>query len=390
MFRKRSVVKAWGGILVGRPPILSIEITRECPLDCPGCYAYGDAHLGGAVTLRDLSDLRGDALVEGILDLVRHHKPLDVSLVGGEPLIRLKELGRLLPLLAKKGITAMVVTSGIIAIPKEWMGIPGVRVAVSVDGLPEHHDVRRKPATYERILRNIEGRKVDLSWVITQVMMERRGYLEEYLEFWSARPEINRIGMNIYTPQIGEHSAEMLTPEARVQLVRQLPALKKRYPKFWMVDGVAKAFGDPPSPPDECTFSKLSVNYSADLKTQVQPCVFGGNPDCSQCGCGVTALLHHVGTLKVVGPLHASHLMNSSIAIGSFINRLRPGSTKVNRWRPTLRDPKGDLGQMHQRLSPLRWIRHRKSCDFEKIEYLDIDGKVSVQYRYITVIRPLP
>ena len=97
MFRKRSVLKAWGCILVGRPPILSIEITRECPLDCPGCYAYGDAHLGGAVTLRELSDLRGDALVEGILDLVRRHKPLDASLVGGEPLVRRKELGQLLP-----------------------------------------------------------------------------------------------------------------------------------------------------------------------------------------------------------------------------------------------------------------------------------------------------
>ena len=87
MFRKRSVVKAWRGILVGRAPILSIEITRECPLDCPGCYAYGDAHLGGAVTLRELSDLRGDALVEGILELVRRHRPLDVSFFGGEPLI---------------------------------------------------------------------------------------------------------------------------------------------------------------------------------------------------------------------------------------------------------------------------------------------------------------
>ena len=343
MFRKRSVVKAWGGVLVGRPPILSIEITRECPLSCPGCYAYGGAHLGGALTLRELSDLRGDALVKGILDLVRRHKPLDVSLVGGEPLIRVKELCRLLPLLADKGITAMVVTSGIIPIPKEWMRIPGVRVAVSVDGLPEHHDVRRSPASYERILRNIEGCRVDLSWVITQVMMERRGYLEEYLEFWSARPEINRIGMSIYTPQIGEHSAEMLTPESRRELVRQLPALKKRYPKFWMVDGVARALGHPPSSPDECTFSKLSVNYSADLETQVQPCVFGGNPDCSQCGCGVTALLHHVGTLKVAGPLRASHLMNSSIAIGRFINRLRPRSTKVSRWRPISNEAKVDL-----------------------------------------------
>ena len=32
--------------------MLSIEITRECPLHCPGCYAYGDTHLGGSVTLR--------------------------------------------------------------------------------------------------------------------------------------------------------------------------------------------------------------------------------------------------------------------------------------------------------------------------------------------------
>lgn len=343
MFRKRSVAKAWVGILAGRPPILSIEITRECPLNCPGCYAYGDTHLGGAVTLRQLSDLRGDALVDGILDLVRCHKPLDVSLVGGEPLVRVKELSRLLPLLAKKGITAMVVTSGVIAIPKDWMKIPGVRVAVSVDGLAEHHDVRRKPATYERILRNIRGCRIDLSWVITQVMMERRGYLDEYLEFWSARPEVNRIGMNIYTPQVGEHSAEMLTPEARRELVGQLPSLKKRYPKFWMIDGVARAFGEPPSSPNECTFSKLSVNYSADLETQVQPCVFGGNPDCSQCGCGVTALLHHVGTLKIAGPLRINHVLNPSISVGQFINRLRTGSTKMKRWRPAPNETKSGL-----------------------------------------------
>lgn len=347
MFRKRSVVKAWGGILVGRPPILSIEITRECPLACPGCYAYGEAHLGGQGTLRELNDLRGDALVEGILELVRRHKPLDVSLVGGEPLVRVKELSRLLPLLAERHVTAMVVTSGVIAIPREWMRIPGLRISVSVDGLPEHHDVRRKPATYVRILRNIEGCKVDLSWVITQEMMERRGYLDEYLEFWSGRPEIKHIAMSIYTPQVGEESAEMLTAEARRELLAQLPRLSEKYPKFWMIDGVARAFGAPPSSPEGCTFAKLSVNYSADLATQVQPCVFGGNPDCSQCGCGVTALLHHVGTLKVAGPLRASHLMNSSIGIGRFVNRLRPGSMKVNRWRPEPGGTKAGLVQIH-------------------------------------------
>ena len=50
-----AVVKAWGLILSGYRPNLSIEITRECPLRCPGCYAYGDTHLGGDVVLRQLA-----------------------------------------------------------------------------------------------------------------------------------------------------------------------------------------------------------------------------------------------------------------------------------------------------------------------------------------------
>ena len=151
----RQVLAAWWGILNGRVPMLSIEITRECPLTCPGCYAYGDTHLGGEVTLRQLSDLRGDALVSGVFELVRKHRPLHVSLVGGEPLVRHRELSRILPALSEMGVFTLVVTSGVIPIPAEWMKLPRVRVAVSVDGLPEHHDIRRKPATYERILENI-------------------------------------------------------------------------------------------------------------------------------------------------------------------------------------------------------------------------------------------
>ena len=84
----REILSAWGRILTGHVPLLSIEITRECPLSCPGCYAYSESHLGGEVTLRQLSDLRGDALVDGVLKLVRKHKPIHVSLVGGEPLVR--------------------------------------------------------------------------------------------------------------------------------------------------------------------------------------------------------------------------------------------------------------------------------------------------------------
>src|SRR5271167_2416461 len=143
----REILSAWGRILTGRVPMLSIEITRESPLSCPGCYAYGDSHLGDGVTLRQLNDLRGDALVDGVLGLVRKHMPIHVSLVGGEPLVRHRELSRILPALSDLGVFTLVVTSGVIPIPLEWMKLPRVRVAVSVDGLPEHHDIRRKPAT---------------------------------------------------------------------------------------------------------------------------------------------------------------------------------------------------------------------------------------------------
>jgi MoaA/NifB/PqqE/SkfB family radical SAM enzyme len=84
--RSSQYLRAWGGILRGRTPILSIEITKECPLRCPGCYAYDLRHLGEAGPLRDLSDLKGRALVEGALALVERHNPVHVSIVGGEPL----------------------------------------------------------------------------------------------------------------------------------------------------------------------------------------------------------------------------------------------------------------------------------------------------------------
>jgi MoaA/NifB/PqqE/SkfB family radical SAM enzyme len=90
-----------------------------------------------------------------------------------------------------------------------------VRVAVSIDGLQPEHDARRKPATYERILKNLEGRETDISWVITNQMMQRSNYLEDYLEFWSDRRWIGRIWLSLYTPQRGERSDEKLTPESR-------------------------------------------------------------------------------------------------------------------------------------------------------------------------------
>jgi len=328
----REVLSAWGRILGGKLPMLSIEITRECPLSCPGCYAYGESHLGGAVQLRGLNDARGDALVSGVLDLVRKHRPMHVSLVGGEPLIRHRELSAILPALSAKNIFTLVVTSGIIPIPMAWMNLPRVRVAVSVDGLPEHHDIRRKPATYQRILANMVGREVNIHWVITRPMLERAGYFEEYTSFWSARPETTCIWVSFYTPQKDERSPEMLSMADRQSATRELTALGKKYPKLLFHAGIAQAFLSPPKNPGDCVFSKMSANYSADLQTRVEPCVFGGAPDCSQCGCMASVGLHWIRTVKVAGPLKVGDFVGASVRIGSLMNRLRHNSHHPSRW----------------------------------------------------------
>ena len=319
-----KLLSGFGRLLRGYSPLLSIEITRECPLRCPGCYAYGDDHLGGGVTLRGLRDLTGDALVDGVLDLIRQQKPMQVSFVGGEPLVRHKELSRILPVLDAMGIYSLVVTSAVISFPLAWNALKRVRVTVSIDGLRAEHDQRRKPATYDRILQNLAGRKADVSWVVTNQMLEREGYLDEYLAFWTSRPEIERIWLSVYTPQRREVSAERLTPASRRKLLAELPALKRRYPALIFPDGALRAFADPPKSPDECTFARISSNISADLKTKIEPCFFGGNPDCSECGCAVSAGLHWLRRYPLVAGLKAGHLIDLSLAIGRHPRRQSP------------------------------------------------------------------
>ena len=69
--------------------------------------------------------------------------------------------------------------------------------------------------------------------------------MEEYVAFWSGRPEVNRIWVSLYTPQLGEQRPEMLGPQDRKAIARELPALAKRYPKLLMNEDRSH---DPSSP----------------------------------------------------------------------------------------------------------------------------------------------
>ena len=318
------VLTAWGRILAGYQPALSIEITRECPLRCPGCYAYGDDHLGGDVTLREVRDFKGQALIDGVIDLVDRHRPLHVSIVGGEPLVRYKELNAILPLLAKRRIHTQLVTSAVREIPQEWASIPDLTISVSVDGLQPEHDVRRAPATYDRILKHIVGHMIVVHCTVTRQQVRRPGYLEEFLRFWSDRTEVRKIWISLYTPQIGEVSEERLLPADRAQVVADLKALRLQYPKLEAPVGLIDAYANPPDSPDECVFARTTTSISADLTTKITPCQFGGTPDCQNCGCVASAGLAALGRHTLLGFIPVGTLFTGSVRIGERMRRLRP------------------------------------------------------------------
>ena len=326
---KRAVLRAWGRILTGYRPTLSVEITRECPLRCPGCYAYGDAHLGGGQVLRDLVDFKGQALVDGLLDLARRHRPVQLSIVGGEPLVRFRELDEVLPQLTGMGIHTQVVTSAVRPIPPSWANMPRLQVVVSIDGLRPEHDARRAPATYPRILEHIEGQHVTVHCTFTR-QQARPGYATAFTEFWAANPNVKTLWFSLYTPQRGEQSAEMLTPEDRRMLVEEIGTLHLRHEKLRdMMPAVTRGYLQPPQSPEECIFSQTSRCVSADLETRISPCQYGGDPDCTQCGCMASVGFEALGQYRLGGVIPLKSILIGSLKAGSLVGQLR-GQPRVH------------------------------------------------------------
>jgi MoaA/NifB/PqqE/SkfB family radical SAM enzyme len=311
-----QIFQAWGKILKGEQPSLSIEITRECPLKCPGCYAYDDAHLGGGQTLRDLNDRRGQSLVEGVLEVVDRLKPFHLSIVGGDPLVRYRELELLIPPLLARGIHVQIVTSAFRTMGSTWASLEHLHVVVSIDGLQQEHDARRAPATYDRILKNIIGQRITIHCTVTGQMMKRPGYLAEFLEFWTPRPEIKKVWFSLFTPQVGDQLPEILTPEERTQAIAEMTQLRKQYPKLDMPEAVIRQFASPPHSPRDCVFALTTQTLSADLQTKITPCQFGGNPDCASCGCVASMGLASVAAHKLGGILPVRSIFKASLKIG--------------------------------------------------------------------------
>ena len=324
-----AIVRAWGKILAGYQPNLSIEITRECPLRCPGCYAYGSDHLGGERTLRELQDYKGPELVAAMFALLEKYRPLHVSIVGGEPLVRYRELNEILPRMANMRIYTQLVTSAVRPIPIEWAKLRRLQIVVSIDGLQPEHDERRQPATYDRILKHIEGHSITVHCTVTRQQARRDGYLEEFVKFWSANTAVSQLWISLYTPQVGELSAERLTQSDRQRVVEDLMQLRTRFPKLTMPKGMIESYVLPPHSPRECIMALTTVCVSADFRTLITPCQFGGNPDCANCGCVASAALTAVGRHTLPGGIRVGKIFEKSSHIGTRVKAIRTAKASV-------------------------------------------------------------
>lgn len=314
--KRTDIIPAWSSILRGHRPLLSLEITRECPLRCPGCYAYEPDHLGTAGPLRQLSDFQGEDLIAGVLELVDRIRPLHLSIVGGEPLVRYRELGVLLPKLNEMGIEVQLVTSAVRPIPLAWRDLPNLHLVVSIDGLRAEHDKRRSPATYERILKNITGHRIIVHCTITGQQTRRPNYFEEFAQFWSQCEEVRKIWFSLFTPQQGQQSEERLTPADRLHIVTELRRLRTSFLKIDMPSVVLEGYLNPPASPQECIFAQTTTCISSDLTTHIEPCQFGGQPVCTECGCMASAGLASIGKYKLAGLIPISQIFSLSRRIG--------------------------------------------------------------------------
>ena len=269
-----------------------------------------------AGALGQLSDFKGEDLVNGVLGMVRRFRPVYVSIVGGEPLVRYRELETLLPKLDRMGIEVQLVTSAVRPIPLAWRELAKLQLVVSVDGLPPEHDRRRSPATYDRLLKHIAGHRLVVHCTVTRQIMKYPGYLSDFAAFWSGREEARKIWFSLYTPQEGENSAERLSRQDRIAAVEEIARVRSRFHKVDAPDGVLATYLDPPRSPAECIFAQVTASISADLATRITPCQFGGRPVCAECGCMASAGLASIGRFKIAGLVPVGGLYSLSQRLG--------------------------------------------------------------------------
>ena len=162
--------------------------------------------------------------------------------------------------------------------------------------------MRRTPATYDRILKHIAGHEITVHCTVTRQQVQRDGYLEEFVRFWSAqRRRRADLGEPLHAagrrglrraPAAGRSRARRRRPDGAAAALSRSCGCPK---------GLIEVYAKPPRVARTSASSRARRRcISADLETQITPCQFGGNPDCAQ------LRLHRVGRARRGRPAPAA------------------------------------------------------------------------------------
>ncbi|MGH9199363.1 MAG: radical SAM protein, partial [Acidimicrobiia bacterium] len=92
-----------------------------------------------------------------------------------------------------------------------------------------------------------------------------------------------------------------------------------------MPSGMIEVYANPPASPEECIFARVTTCISADLQKRITPCQFGGNPDCTNCGCIASAGLKAIGRHTLPGGLRVGSIFEASLKAGAVVRGWREG-----------------------------------------------------------------
>ena len=244
--------------------------------------------------------------------------PLHLSIVGGDPLVRYRELETMIPLLLDQAHSR---AGGDQRLPADRGGVGRrcliMNIVVSIDGLQPEHDVRRAPATYDRILKNIADQNDHHPLHGHRPDDEAAGLFARVSGVLDPRAEIRKVWFSLFTPQVGDQSPrDAATAGASSRPLRTCWHCGTNFPSSTWPEGMIRQFATPPHSPEDCVFALTTQTHSADLETKIVPCQFGGNPDCGYCGCIASMGLAAIAAHWWGGVIPVGAIFKASIKLG--------------------------------------------------------------------------
>ena len=112
---------------------------------------------------------------------------------------------------------------------------------------------------------------VTIHCTITAQIADRPGYLDEFLQFWTSRPEVDKVWFSLFTPQRGATDPEILSGAQRASVIADLLQLRRKYPTPRHAESLIREIESPPQSPAECIFARTTKIFPPISKLRFLP-----------------------------------------------------------------------------------------------------------------------